>query len=633
MKGNVDSIERNVGYAAPMDTRTISAPARIARRPAPRAVAKPADSRERGDSLWLGQGTAPSAAFLRYQELERSMSAWLPVMPGSIAPATAMSAFMDWWVHLATSPAKQRELIDYALELATRSLEPDGGTPPMEHGDLDPMPQDKRFLDPLWRLPPYAWLAHVFLLRQQWWQRATTGVPGVTRHHEEQLSFAARQWLDMVAPSNFISASPVVQRRTLEERGANLLRGAAHAFEDAMRELFDYPPAGADTYRVGVNMAVTPGRVVMRNRLIELIQYEPTTRTTHPEPVLLVSAWIMKYYVLDLTPRDSLVKYLVDRGYTVFAISWKNPDRGDRDLGFEDYYRLGVREALDAIGKIVPSAPAHLLGYCLGGTLTSIATAAIGRERAPLLKTLTLLAAQTDFTDPGELSLFVDESQVAMLENRMWRRGYLDKSEMKSTFRLLRSTDLIWSYRLLNYLLGQRQPVNALMAWNADGTRMPFRMHSEYLRALFLRNELARGELHIDGAPINLDDIRVPIFNLATVQDHVAPWRSVYKLHGFTNAEQTFVLAAGGHNVGVVNPPGASAKASYRIRRWKSGERLLTPDEWLAAATPAEGSWWAPWVEWLDRHSSAKVAAPPLGAPKAGLPPLEPAPGLYVLQR
>jgi len=630
MKTTVGSIAPKLDYAATMDTKTATLPAK--RRAANRLAAKQPSARERGASVWLGRGIPPSEAFLRYQELERSLAALLLPLPGGVAPATAMSAFMDWWVHVANSPAKQWELWDYAAELSRRSLELDGQAP-TSHGDVEPMPQDKRFTDPLWRLPPYGWFAHVFLLRQQWWQRATTGVPGVNRHHEQRVSFAARQWLDMVAPSNSVIANPVVLRRTWDERGANLWRGAMHAAEDTVREILDLPPAGADAYKIGVNMAITPGQVVMRNRLIELIQYAPATRTTHPEPVLLVSAWIMKYYVFDLAPSDSLVKHLVDHGYTVFAISWKNPDSGDRDLGFEDYYRLGVLDALDAIDKIMPGRQTHALGYCLGGTLMSIAAAALGRERSEQLKTLTLLAAQTDFTDPGELSLFVDDSQVALLENRMWRQGYLDKREMKGTFRMMRSNDLIWSYRLVNYLLGQRQPVNELMAWNADGTRMPFRMHSEYLRALFLRNDLARGDLHIDGAPVNLYDIHVPIFNLATVQDHVAPWRSVFKLHALTDTEQTFVLTAGGHNVGIVNPPGASKKASYRIRHWRHGHRLLTPDEWLAATAPVEGSWWVSWVDWLTRHSSPRVAPPPLGAPKAGLAPLQPAPGLYVHQR
>ena len=352
----------------------------------------------------------------------------------------------------------------------------------------------------------------------------------------------------------------------------------------------------------------------------------------HAEPVLIVPAWIMKYYVLDLSPHNSLVKYLVDRGHTVFAISWKNPDSADRELGMDAYLRLGVRAALDAVRRIVPDARVHATGYCLGGTLLSIAAAALGRDGEDALASLSLFAAQTDFTDPGELALFVDEGQVAFLENLMWRRGYLDKRQMKGTFQMLRSGDLIWSYRLANYLLGERRPVTDLMAWNADGTRLPCRMEIEYLRGLYLRNALAHGEWAVHGTPVNLDDIRVPVFNVGAVQDHVAPWRSVFKLHALTDAEQTFVLTAGGHNVGIVNPPG-EARASYRLRVWHPEDRLLTPDEWLAATPPVEGSWWTAWSEWLERHSTRRVAPPPLGAPRAGLPPLGPAPGRYVLRR
>jgi len=327
-----------------------------------------------------------------------------------------------------------------------------------------------------------------------------------------------------------------------------------------------------------------------------------------------------------------LIKYLVDHGFTVFAISWKNPDSGDRDLGMQDYDHLGPREALRVIGEIMPRARVHACGYCLGGTLLSITAAALGRAGSTALKTLTLFAAQTDFSDPGELSLFVDEGQVAELENLMWRKGYLEKGQMKGTFQMLRSNDLIWSYRLHNQLLGERQPVSDLMAWNADGTRLPYRMHLEYLRALFLNNALSHGELQVDGVPVNLDDIHTPIFSVGAVQDHVAPWRSVFKLHALTDAEQTFVLTAGGHNVGIVNPPGRP-RSSYRMRVWRTGERLLTPDEWLAATTPIDGSWWSAWVGWLAQHSEKRVAPPALGAPRAGIAPLEPAPGLYVHQR
>jgi polyhydroxyalkanoate synthase subunit PhaC len=280
----------------------------------------------------------------------------------------------------------------------------------------------------------------------------------------------------------------------------------------------------------------------------------------------------------------------------------------------------------------LPGARVHATGYCLGGTLLAIAAAALGRDGDPALKTLTLLAAQTDFADPGEIALFIDESQVAHLENLLSRRGYLDKSQMKNTFQMLRSNDLVWSYRVHNQLLGERRPMSDLMAWNADGTRLPYRMHIEYLRGLFLRNALARGEWVAGGAPVNLGDIRVPIFNLGAVQDHVAPWRSVFKLNALTDADQTFVLTAGGHNVGIVNPPGQPL-SSYRQRDWHHGARLLTPDEWLAATPSVPGSWWTAWVRWLSDRSSRRTAPPPMGAPAAGLPPLEAAPGRYVHHR
>ena len=587
-----------------------------------------AGSRERGASPWLGAGTQPTPAFERWQALERAVGALLGPWRATLAPATPLGASMDWWLHLAASPAKQAELAQLAAGQLwhAASIAVDGAAP---DASVEPMPQDKRFADPRWRVPPFAAMAQAFLLQQHWWQHATTGVPGVTRHHEQMVAFAARQWLDLLAPSNSVLGNPVVLERTLAEHGANLLRGALHAGEDLLREALDLPPAGAEEYRVGGNIAVTPGRVVLRNRLIELIQYAPSTAATHPEPVLIVPAWIMKYYILDLSPHNSLIKHLVDHGHTVFAISWKNPDEGDRELGLQDYHELGVRAALDAIAKILPGARTHALGYCLGGTLLSMSAAALGRARSSALKSLTLLAAQTDFSDPGELSLFIDEAQVHLLDDRMAQRGYLDKRQMASTFRMLRSADLIWSYRLVNYLLGERRPVSDLMAWNADGTRLPQRMHSEYLHALFLDNALARGAMRIDGAPINLHDIRVPIFNVGAVQDHVAPWRSVFKLHTYADTEQTFVLTAGGHNVGIVNPPG-QPKSSYRLLRRKPGDRRLTPEEWLAAAAPHAGSWWTAWLDWLAHHSSPRERPPAMGAPDAGLPPLEAAPGRYV---
>jgi polyhydroxyalkanoate synthase subunit PhaC len=602
----------------------MAAPSNLAP-PTATAHAPAAGSRERGGSPWLGRGDTPSEAFQAWQAIERQLASWLPMPAVAVAPATAIGAFMDWWTHLLGSPAKQ-------WELAQAGLAPWLGASRAGATGCEPLPQDKRFDDPAWRQQPYRAFEQAFLRQEQWWQRATTGVPGVTRHHEQMVSFAARQWLDMAAPSNFISTNPVVQRRIAQEGGMNLLRGLAHTLEDAWREAADLAPAGAEAFEVGRDVAITPGSVVLRNRLMELIQYKPTTRRVHAEPVLIVPAWIMKYYVLDLSPHNSLIKHLVDHGFTVFAISWKNPDADDRDIGMNDYDQLGVRAALQAIRTIVPGARVHAAGYCLGGTLLAIAAAALGRDGDPALKTLTLLAAQTDFADPGEIALFIDESQVTHLENLMWQRGVLDKAQMKRTFQILRSSDLVWSHRLHNQLLGERRPMSDLTAWNADGTRLPYRMHIEYLRGLFLRNALARGEWVAGGAPVNLGDIRVPIFNLGAVQDHVAPWRSVFKLNALTDADQTFVLTAGGHNVGIVNPPG-QAPSSYRQRDWKHGARLLTPDQWLEATSPIPGSWWTAWVQWLGDRSSHRTAPPPMGAPAAGLRALEAAPGRYVHRR
>ena len=586
-----------------------------------------AGTRERAASPWLTASVDATDADATRRQPASRIEPWAAPLPGGpVAPATALGAFMDWWVHVAGSPSKQLELGRLAAE---QWLHAGAAVVAGEH--IAPLPQDKRFADPAWHRPPYNAVAQAFLLAEQWWQSATTHVPGVSRHHEQMVAFAARQWLDMVAPSNFIATNPVVQQRILAEGGMNLVRGAQHAAEDRWRDLADLPPAGAEAFEPGRTVAVTPGRVVLRNRIMELIEYEPATAKVHAEPVLIVPAWIMKYYVLDLSPGNSLIRHLVAHGFTVFAISWKNPTGADHDLGMGDYESLGVRAALEAVGRIVPGAGIHAVGYCLGGTLLSIA-AALGRDGNSPLRTLTLLAAQTDFTAPGELGLFIDEAQVAFLEQLMARRGYLDKKQMQSTFQMLRSNDLIWSYRLHEHLLGERRAVSDLTAWNADGTRLPARMHSEYLRGMFLDNALARGEWRVGGQPVNLANIRVPIFNVGIVQDHVAPWRSVFKLHALTDAEQTFVLTAGGHNVGIVNPPG-QAKSSYRLRTWHAGDRLLTADEWIAATKPVADTWWTPWLEWLRAHSTRRVAPPSMGAVAAGLPPLEAAPGLYVHER
>jgi polyhydroxyalkanoate synthase subunit PhaC len=547
---------------------------------------------------------------------------------GGVSPATVAAAVGDWWLHLAASPSKQIELAQLAASQIAR-FAADAGKPHTSADDAIALPQDKRFADAAWNLPPWYLARRAFLLAQHWWTAATNGVPGVERRHEQWMAFTARQVLDMLSPSNGLVTNPVVLQRTWRDGGANLLRGAAYAWEDARRDALRLPPAGTEHHTVGHDIAATPGDVVLRNRLIELIRYRPAApRRVHGPPLLLVPAWIMKYYILDLSAHNSLVRWLLARGHAVYAISWKNPDAEDRELGLDDYLQLGVRAALDAIAQEHPGQRVHAAGYCLGGTLLAIAAAALAREGSNALATMTLLAAQTDFTEPGELSLFIDEGQVNFLENAMWRRGYLDDHQMRRTFQMLRSADLIWSYRVVNYLLGERSHASDLMAWNADGTRLPFRMHSQYLRELFLDNALANGRFCARGRPVNLQDVRVPIFNVGTVQDHVAPWRSVFKLQALTDAEHTFVLTAGGHNVGIVNPPG-NPRSSYRLRTRRNHERRLTPDEWLNATEPLVGSWWSAWGDWLDAHAGKRITA----TSAKPLPSLGAAPGTYVLQR
>jgi polyhydroxyalkanoate synthase len=347
------------------------------------------------------------------------------------------------------------------------------------------------------------------------------------------------------------------------------------------------------------------------------------------EPVLIVPAWIMKYYILDLRAENSLVRYLLDEGFTVFIISWKNPTSDDRNLSFEDYRKLGIEAALDVVRSIVPQRKVHGVGYCLGGTLLAAEAATLARDQHDVLASLTLLAAQVDFKEAGELTLFVNEGQVSFLEDMMWEQGFLDARQMSGAFQILRSNDLIWSRMVRDYLMGERQPQFDLMAWNADSTRMPYRMHSDYLRKLFLDNDLSEGRFRTDGKIAALTDIRAPVFAVATETDHVAPWRSVFKLNLFLDTDVTFLLTTGGHNAGIVSPPSNTSRA-YRVALRTEQDSYLDPDTWYAKMQPNKGSWWPEWVKWLAEHSSGQTDAIPPGGSK--YPPLCRAPGTYVLQ-
>ncbi|WP_085467812.1 alpha/beta fold hydrolase [Mesorhizobium australicum] len=570
-----------------------------------------------------------------FRAIDRMREAMTARMSAGLSPTALAMAQFDWWTHLMAAPGKRLELADKAARKSARllahvaALDSDPDAPPT----IEPLPGDDRFSGEAWRKPPFSIWAQSFLLTQQWWHNVTHEVPGVSPHHEDVVSFMARQMLDLFSPSNVPFMNPEIISRTIETGAMNFVKGFANWIEDQTRRVNGQPRVGAEEFAVGKDVAVTPGKVVFRNHLIELIQYAPTTPDVFADPVLIVPAWIMKYYILDLSPANSLIRYLVGKGHTVFCISWRNPTAEDRDLGLDDYRRLGLMAAVDAVSAIVPDRRIHAAGYCLGGTLLAIGAAAMARARDDRLATVTLLAAQTDFSEPGELALFIDHDQLHLLESMMWDRGYLSADQMSGAFQMLRTNDLVWSRMVRNYLMGEREPMFDLMAWNADTTRMPYRMHAEYLRKLYLDNDLAAGRLMVEGRAAAIQNIRAPMFVVGTERDHVAPWRSVYKIHDLTDTELTFVLTSGGHNAGIVSEPGRPRRR-YRIATKHADGVSIGPDEWTASADARQGSWWEAWTDWLALHSeAARVAPPPMGAPDHSLPPLDDAPGVFVLQR
>lgn len=567
-------------------------------------------------------------------QLDIKALARLAQLTSSVSPMSLWLAASDWAGHILTAPGKRLDLLLMAQRQVAaasvaliRSMGPRAIPPQASAASAEPL--DKRFLNDAWNYWPFSLYAESFSIADQWWQAATTNVPGVDRHHAHLVSFGARQMLDMVSPGNFLWTNPVVLQKTIDTAGRNLLSGSRNWIEDIQRLTQGHPPHGVDQYRVGHELAVTPGKVVYQNPLIELIRYSPTTEQVYPEPVLLVSAWIMKYYVLDLTPGQSLVEYLVEHGHTVYCISWKNPGESESQFGMEEYLQLGLGEAIRVMQESHPGTKIHAAGYCLGGTLLAIANAALSREPNNPLGSMTLFTAQTDFSEPGELALFIDESEVTLLEAQMRENGVLTAGQMSGAFQILRSSDLIWSRMVQEYLMGERRAVTPLIAWNADATRMPAKMHSQYLRRLFLNDDLSEGRFMVGGQVISLSDIKTPIFCVATEKDHVAPWRSVFKLHYFTPAEITFVLTDGGHNAGIANPPGQRQR-HYRVACRPSHSGLVGPEQWCQTAMLEEGSWWPAWQHWLVARSGPLGPVRPTD--EATLP-IADAPGTYVLER
>ena len=608
-------------------------------RPAPPAPATGADAPRAGLPAPIPRALPPTsspappqtgAGRARHHDmLDRASGAALARLSGGTSLHAFTEAFNDWAQHMARAPGRQLELAEHARDNAVRLM-----SLALAQGDAAPFaprPQDHRFAHPDWQKMPFRLWQQGFLAAQDWWETATQPLRGQNPRDAERTQFLTRQMLDLMSPSNFPWLNPEILAETARTGGRNLTDGAAHFADDTIKTLTgrrDPPPEG---YRIGVDLAQTPGEVVFRNDLFELIQYAPATPQVQARPILIVPAWIMKYYILDLSPHNSMVAWLVAQGFTVFMISWCNPTAEQRDLSLEDYRKRGVLAALEAVCTIVPDTPVHAVGYCLGGTMLAITAATMARDGDTRLASATLMAAQVDFAEAGELLVFLDDSQVAFLEDLMWEQGYLDRPQMARAFAAIRSEDLIYSRNVQRYFLGRDDMPSDISVWNADSTRMPARMHSEYLRGLFLENRLSAGRFSVEGRVIALKDIAGPLFVVGTETDHIAPWRSVYKTRLFTDCDLTFVLTKGGHNGGILSEPGHRGR-HFRMAHRPAGALYQGPDAWLAGSAPQDGSWWPAWADWLRAQGGDTVPPPAIGAPGRGLPPLGPAPGSYVHQ-
>lgn len=486
---------------------------------------------------------------------------------------------------------------------------------------------DRRFKDPAWNEQPlFDFIKQSYLLSSRFLLEAAADKDGASDRAQQKIEFYTRQFVDALAPSNFVLTNPEVLRVTLETRGENLLRGLKNMLEDIERGKgqLKIKMTDPDAFELGRNIATTPGKVVYQNDLMQLIQYEPTTEKVHKRPLLIVPPWINKYYILDLQPKNSLIKFCTDQGFTTFIVSWVNPDEKLAHKTFEDYMFEGPLAALDAIQKATGEREITAIGYCLGGTLTSSALAYMAVKGDDRIKAATFFTTLTDFKDPGELGVFIDEEQLSSLEEQMARRGYLEGGEMSTTFNMLRANDLIWSFVVNNYLLGKEPFPFDLLYWNSDNTRMPAAMHSFYLRKCYHENKLVEpGGVTLGGVPIDLRKVRIPVYWVSTREDHIAPWKSTYATTQIFGGPKRFVLAGSGHIAGVVNPPAAN-----KYGHWTNDSLPADPEEFLAGATQHPGSWWTDWAAWNASHAGKMVPSRKPG--EGGLAAIEEAPGSYV---
>ena len=549
-----------------------------------------------------------------------------------LAPAVVSKAYQALWQQMLTDPRRLVEAQvalwqDYAKlwentarRMAGEEVEP----------AVTPEPGDRRFKDEAWSENPlYDHIKQSYLLASKFMLSTVRETEGLDAHTAHKVDFYTRQFIDALAPTNFAMTNPEVARRTVETGGENLVQGLSNMLEDLERGQgrLRVRMTDPEKFKLGENVAVTPGKVVFENDLMQLLQYAPTTETVRKRPLLIVPPWINKYYILDLRPKNSFIRWAVGQGHTVFVISWVNPDERLAGKTMSDYLLEGPVAALEAVGQATGETRVNAIGYCLGGTLLAATLAYLkAADRRPSIESATFFTTMVDFAEPGELGVFIDEEQLALVEESMKDKGYFDGAKMAEAFNLLRANDLIWSFVINNYLMGKDPFPFDLLYWNSDSTRMPRAMHSAYLRDMYQDNRLREpGGITLDGVPIDLASIDVPVYILSTREDHIAPWKSTYAATHLYSGPIRFVLAMSGHIAGVVNPPSANKYGHF------TGELADTPDEWLEAAAAHEGSWWPDWDAWVSEWSGGET--PPREPGAGALPVIEDAPGRYVKVR
>jgi polyhydroxyalkanoate synthase len=495
---------------------------------------------------------------------------------------------------------------------------------------IEPAQGDRRFKDEDWNENPvFDYIKQSYLLASKYLQESVRDAEGLDPHSAEKLDFYTRQYIDAMAPTNFAMSNPQVLRRTVETGGENLLSGLSNMLDDLERGKGKLRVKMTDMehFKLGENVAITPGKVVYQNELMQLLQYAPSTETVYKRPLLIIPPWINKFYILDLRPKNSFIKWAVDQGHTVFVISWTNPDEKLAGKKFEDYMLEGPMAALDAIEQATGERECKVIGYCLGGTLLACMLAYMAEKGDERIKAATFFVTMTDFAEPGELGVFIDEEQLAKMDEQMAKTGYFDGSSMAEAFNLLRANDLIWGFVINNYLMGKDPFPFDLLYWNSDSTRMPSQMHSFYLHKFYEKNLLCKANgINLAGVGIDLAKVKTPAYFISTKEDHIAPWKSTYAGTRLLSGPVRFVLGMSGHIAGIVNPPSAK-KYGY----WTNDELPEDCDQWLAGAQSHDGSWWLDWKKWVQRYNGKKVPARIPGDAKLKI--IEDAPGSYVKVR